>query len=68
MTERTGVKKINPDNIIKKLNLSDGNVGDTNGDKRRRQLRSDLERMKKDKRVEWLREHFPDDPVWKKLI
>lgn len=59
---------INPETIIKRLNLrGDGNSGDTSGDKQRRQLRQELEGMKKAKRIEWLKEHFSQDPVWNQL-
>ncbi len=59
---------INPDFIIKKLHLGgDGNSGDTGGDKQRRQLRQELEGMKKKDRIKWLREHFSQDPIWTDL-
>lgn len=57
----------NPDSIIKRLNLNDGNVGDTKGDKLKRQIRQELEGKSKSERLRWLKENYSQDPVWEEF-
>lgn len=57
----------NPDLIIKRLNLKDGNAGNTKGDKLRRQIRQELEGKSKADRIKWLKENYSNDPVWTEL-
>jgi hypothetical protein len=61
---KTGNRLPNPDSIIKKLKLSDGNSGDTKGDKLRRQIQCELEGKSKAERIKWLRENYSQDLVW----